>query len=205
MRCCIDLWSSRLALLCCRCSSSTYPGCFRVAAMAVKLWMVVAAVSGIELSEFLDVVFLYSCDLHWISLNSIKVCTCKNCVPPATGLFGRIICLFVFLGGWIFPVFHSGFCGLGIPGFCELCLWLLGFLPLWTIPQPLCRHQLYRKGLKTGQQHCFIRKLAFFWLLWLCHLGPLVSCVFLLLFLVSCSFGFCGFLAVCCNYCADNE
>ena len=173
----------------CRCSSSTCPGCFRVAAMAVKLWMVVAAVSGVELSEFLDVVFL----VIWnkISLNSIKVCTCKNCMPPYAAchrLIWQDYLLVGFFGGWIFPVFQSGFCGLGIPGFCELCLlvgfccfWLLAFLHLCTIPQPFCRHQPYR-GLKTGQQHCFIRKLACFWLLWLCHLGPLVSCVFLLSF-----------------------
>ena len=147
-------------------------------------------------------------EYHWIQSKFAHVKIACRLRPAYLG--GLFVCLFFF--GWIFPVFHSGFCGLGIPGFCELCLlvgfccfWLLGFLPLWTIPQPLCRHQLYRKGLKTGQQHCFIRKLAFFWLLWLCHLGPLVSCVFLLLFLVSCSFGFCGFLAVCCNYCADNE
>ena len=141
MRCCIDLWSSRLALLCCRCSSSTYPGCFRVAAMAVKLWMVVAAVSGVELSEFLDVVFLYSCDLHWISLNSIKVCTCKNCVPPATGLFGRIICLFVFFLGGFFRFSTLVFVVLGFLAFVS-CVFSLAFVAFGFLA--FCLFGLYR-------------------------------------------------------------
>ena len=78
-------------------------------------------------------------------------------------------CFFDFFSVYcFFFVFQCGFCGFGIPGFCELCFlvgfcwfWLLGFFASWHYAATSVQTKSITSIRNKGQQQCFVRKLCF--------------------------------------------